>query len=432
MVQPKADPLVLKIGPQLQILLQVAHRARLPVLLIGGTGVGKSEVVEATARELGIGFVALDLSLCEPPDLVGLPRIDGERTCFVPPALLPRDGEGILLLEELNRAERFVLGPALQLLSARRLNDYRLPDGWTCVAAINPDDQDYDVERLDPALRARFLQVRVDADRVEWLRWARRSGVHAAILRIVDTTPDALAAAPPRSWTYASRVLHALTSDEARNLDLVFALLRGYLPEPLTLQVAAMARKVADHVLPIRELLCHLHEDQGLQRLLADVVGQGRTDVLHQIATDVCAILRTGELASLMLRGEFALESFELLLRSLPGDQRERCQHALGANRFAISLLGVEPRLLLNRSFRDSDLQRQLRAWAQEPLQRHRALLLVTGLCHHLGHEADLTMIRRSNRPLRVLGQLLADLPPELAGTLREVLQHHQIEWIPA
>jgi MoxR-like ATPase len=41
------------------------------VLLEGPTGIGKSELVRQTADELGIGFAVLDLSLLEPPDLVG-------------------------------------------------------------------------------------------------------------------------------------------------------------------------------------------------------------------------------------------------------------------------------------------------------------------------------------------------------------------------
>ena len=72
------------------------------------------------------------------------------------PAELPDGGEGVLLLEELNRAELPVMQPALQLLSARRLHTWELPPGWICAAAINPEGEDYDVRRLDPALRSRF------------------------------------------------------------------------------------------------------------------------------------------------------------------------------------------------------------------------------------------------------------------------------------
>ena len=111
-------------------MIAVSHRSRRPILLEGPPGVGKSEIVGRVASDLGIECITIDLSLCEPSDLVGLPRLEGDRTEFVPPATLPRSGEGLLVFEELNRAERFVQGPVLQLLSARRLNSYELPAGW--------------------------------------------------------------------------------------------------------------------------------------------------------------------------------------------------------------------------------------------------------------------------------------------------------------
>src|SRR6185369_954716 len=115
-------------------------------------------------ERLGIGTVVLDLSLLEPPDLVGLPVIKDGRTTYAVPSALPGDGAGILMLEELNRAERYIQQPALQLLTARRLHEYELPPGWVCFAAVNPASGDYHVTTLDRALRARFLELSVRAD----------------------------------------------------------------------------------------------------------------------------------------------------------------------------------------------------------------------------------------------------------------------------
>ena len=44
------------------------------------------------------------------------------------------------MLEELNRAERYIQQPALQLLTARRLHEYELPPGWVCFADDQPGD----------------------------------------------------------------------------------------------------------------------------------------------------------------------------------------------------------------------------------------------------------------------------------------------------
>ena len=152
-------PLAVPVGPRLERVLTVAYRARRAVLLEGPTGVGKSEIVRRVAQALAIDTVVLDLSLLEPPDSVGLPMVKDGRTEYALPHVLPRAGSGILLIEELNRAERYIQQPALQLLSARRLHEYVLPEGWVCVATVNPQTSEYHVTALDKALRARFLQV---------------------------------------------------------------------------------------------------------------------------------------------------------------------------------------------------------------------------------------------------------------------------------
>ena len=203
---PETRPLAIPIGPRLEAVLEVAYRARRAVLLEGPTGIGKSEIVRRVAERLGIETVVLDLSLLEPPDLVGLPVIANGRTTYAVPRILPEGGAGILMLEELNRAERYIQQPALQLLTARRLHEYTLPEGWVCFAAVNPETADYQVTPLDRALRARFMNLSVRADRAAWLAWAQVSAVHPAIIALAQSHERILDDVPPRTWTYASQI----------------------------------------------------------------------------------------------------------------------------------------------------------------------------------------------------------------------------------
>ena len=90
-----------------------------PLLLWGRHGIGKSELLEQAAKELCIKYISQDLSLMEPTDLTGLPKMDGATTKYLPPNFLPTSGNGLLVFEELNRCDRFVRTPCLQLLTAR-------------------------------------------------------------------------------------------------------------------------------------------------------------------------------------------------------------------------------------------------------------------------------------------------------------------------
>src|SRR5262249_49111750 len=105
-----------KVGKPLIELIKLCYRSRRPPLLEGPHGIGKSESLEEAARDLRVRFISRDLSLMEPPDLVGLPRADGKVTQFLPPSFLPNDGEGILVFEELNRCPSYMRAPCLQLL----------------------------------------------------------------------------------------------------------------------------------------------------------------------------------------------------------------------------------------------------------------------------------------------------------------------------
>jgi hypothetical protein len=225
-------------GEPLKRLLKLATRSDMPVLLQGRHGIGKSEIVPQVAAELGIDCLVRDLSLMEPPDLIGLPRAaeDG-RTRYAPPAWLPASGQGLFLLEELNRCPRYMLAPCLQLLTARALNDYRLPPGWLPCAAINPAADGYHADELDQALLARFLRVEVAPALGEWLTWAGAHGVHEKIVQFVESSPRVFddPDANPRAWCYAGGLLRHWEHDGGCDQQLLAHALAGVLNDKYAL-----------------------------------------------------------------------------------------------------------------------------------------------------------------------------------------------------
>lgn len=377
---PTREPL--PIGPRVLDVLDVAWRARRPVLLEGPTGIGKSQIVTAFARRAGLDVLVLDLSLLEPPDLVGLPVIREGRTHYATPAELPSAGRGVLMLEELNRAEVPVMQPALQLLSARRLHAYELPPGWSCVAAVNPDDGDYQVNRLDPALRARFLQLPVRADRDSWLPWARESELHPAIVRTVTDHVDAFDHAPPRAWACASDVLVALRREECDQRDLVRALLAGYLPMPW----AALVAETLSHAPPLPALDADaLLTPDGAERFRAHVtplVEARQTDAVVAAATALRTVLSRSLDAPRVTSRRITVEWLESLVAPLPGDLREQCLDAVARGPAAAALLaglGVDVAQVVARGYAPSGAQALVAQW-RERAWWHRGRMLVRGV----------------------------------------------------
>lgn len=424
-VLAEARPIAVPVGPRLERVLTVAYRARRAVLLEGPTGIGKSEIVHSVCKGLGIATTVLDLSLLEPPDLVGLPFVREGRTHYALPAILPSSGAGVLLLEELNRAERYIQQPALQLLSARRLHDYVLPDGWTCVATVNPQTSDYHVTALDKALRARFLSVTVRADRAAFLAWGERTGVHPGVLALARTHERILDDVPPRTWSYVSDLLGVLTKEELADGALLRDALSGTLP--LAWVEALIASKDSwgkSFSFDVRDLLSRYTRDSALSREIVGYRDNGQTDRLDEIVARLAPLLAGPEAGVLVAQKELSLASLEAFLGDLPGDQREKLQEALGGNATATGLVDVLPTELL-QGYSGSSAQRKLDAWKASPTEQHRVALAITALRAYIEEPSKLADLKKSNVARTCLGHLLASLRERhampLVDTLRRV-----------
>ncbi len=413
------------IGPRLASLLALAYRARRAALVEGPTGIGKSELVHDVARSLGVSIITLDLSLLEPPDLVGLPVVRDGRTSYATPSTLPLDGAGILLLEELNRAERYVQQPALQLLTAGRLHEYQLPPGWVCFAVTNPPTGEYHVTPLDRALEARFMKIRARAERGPWLAWAEAHGVHLAVRTVVREHGRSLDEVSPRSWTYAGQLLAAMTNKERMDSDFLRDALCGYLPPAWAEILAAASEGTAAEIgIDLRDLLGD-YVAKG-QKSVREWKSRGRTDALDELVNRVRSVLRSPELSAMFEQQTFKLDSFDALLGDLAGDARESLQEAIATNPVAQSLIEIRAGEILTNA-QAIQAEKKLAIWAQSPIQRYRAAVVAQALCAHLKQHGRVSELRQSNVVRANLGRVLAALGERYAMPLVNVMLELQI-----
>ena len=192
---------------------------KVPTFLWGAPGVGKSSIVKHIAKEKNIGFIDLRLALMDPTDLKGIPFYDKEShsALWAPPAFLPKDGEGILFLDELNSAPPSVQSSAYQLILDRRVGEYELPDGWAIVAAGNRDGDRGVTYRMPAPLANRFVHFEMEVDVDDWRLWAFDNGIDERIIAYIsyknehlftfDAKSDVKSFATPRSWEYVNSVL---------------------------------------------------------------------------------------------------------------------------------------------------------------------------------------------------------------------------------
>ena len=204
-----------------QIKMQLAYGDYNPVIVIGKSGIGKTESISALAKELNIGFVELRLSHYQESDLVGLPFIGDGKTKHAVTDLLPDSndkGQGILLLDEVTSSVKSMRSAVYQLMdSSRKLGQYKLPEKWLIVCCGNGPDDGGDFRGIEPALMSRGMCMRVEEDIDAWKAWAIRKGIHPTVVAYLSFSPDQLHVfdlerptdmiACPRNWVKLSTQL---------------------------------------------------------------------------------------------------------------------------------------------------------------------------------------------------------------------------------
>ena len=142
--------------------LSLAVAARVPVLLWGPPGAGKSSAVEDMCRSIDLTFEVVIASIREPSDFSGLPVITENGVEFAPPRwakTLAEAGNGVLFLDEISTAPPAVQAALLRVVLERVVGDLDLPDELAIVAAANPPDQAADGWDLSAPLANRFCHL---------------------------------------------------------------------------------------------------------------------------------------------------------------------------------------------------------------------------------------------------------------------------------
>lgn len=201
---------------------------RQATFLWGPPGIGKSAIVRQVAFAAGMEVRDIRLAMCDPTDLRGIPYFDPAARIarWAPPEFLPREGRGVVFLDELNAAPPAVQAAAYQLVLDLRLGEYELPAGWAILAAGNRQSDRGVVYRMPSPLANRFCHLELEPDLESWKRWAYGAGIAPGLIGFLGFRPELLhdfqaerasgAYPTPRSWEFASRILGAGLAPERR------------------------------------------------------------------------------------------------------------------------------------------------------------------------------------------------------------------------
>lgn len=204
----------------------------------GSPGIGKSSIVRQVAEKLGIGFVDIRLAQLDRVDLCGLPSVEKGVTKWNVPSFWPTDpnSKGILFFDEITSAPPDIQAASYSIILDRCIpnTDYKIPDGWSIVAAGNVATDRAVVKSMSSALANRFMHFELEASAEQWGIWAVKNDIHPSVTGYINYKPNNLfnmtnqnleqGWPSPRSWEGVSKALENFGTNELLLQKVVYGL----------------------------------------------------------------------------------------------------------------------------------------------------------------------------------------------------------------
>lgn len=176
------------------------------LLVESSPGIGKTQIAEQSAKELGIGFLAIHAPLLQPEDY-GFPVITGDKTSVnfvVSKAKFPIESAdvpetGIFLIDELSQADNSAQKILANLIQAREIHGHKIKEGWKIVATGNRLVDRSGANRLLGHLGDRVTRVELEASIDDWTQWAIENQVKTEVIAFLRFRPELLSAYDPQS-----------------------------------------------------------------------------------------------------------------------------------------------------------------------------------------------------------------------------------------
>lgn len=202
----------------------------LSYLILGSPGIGKTQLSEQLAEELGCQYKVFLSATMDPTDVVGVPHPVGGLTKFLPPedlySLTEKSEDRsptVATFDDLPASNDQVFAALFRLFQQREVGGSKIRDNVMLIATGNRAEDKSAARELPYALSNRFIHFTLKVTEEEWRKWAIGADIEPEILGFMKSRPDLLNTfdpsknqnvfATPRSVYMASKVQKALGKD---------------------------------------------------------------------------------------------------------------------------------------------------------------------------------------------------------------------------
>ncbi|TAF67719.1 MAG: ATPase [Cytophagales bacterium] len=271
------------------------NRRKTPICIWGEHGIGKTQTVEAFAQQMKYEYRYIaPAQFEEMGDLLGMPKItqndqEKDTTTFIPPDWVPtEEGPGILLIDDVNRADDRILRGIMQLLQNYELVSWKLPKKWHIILTANPDGGDYSVTPMDFAMLTRMMHITLTFDVKAWAMWAEKNQIDPRGISFVLTYPEIVSGerTTPRTLVQFFENIASI-NDLKKEIALVKLLADACLdPNTVTSFIAFLNNDLSKLITP-EEIVFSKNFEKDVYQKVKNVVEQQtkRVDILSVIMT---------------------------------------------------------------------------------------------------------------------------------------------------
>lgn len=240
---------------------------RIPLMIWGGPGLGKSDAVRQAAALADAMVCDIRLSQYDSVDLRGLPSLDDDMTVWNLPSTMPFVGNDsfpddqliLLFFDEINSAMPGVMAVAYQIVLDGACGEHVLKPNVRIVAAGNRDGDKGVTNKMPLPLANRFCHVELTASAEALVDHMIKRNVAPELIGFLsfrkplvttfDPAKPAKAFATPRSWMKVATVFASKAPEHVKH-----TIIAGLVGEGPALEFWAFV-EVMSKVVPISRIL---------------------------------------------------------------------------------------------------------------------------------------------------------------------------------
>lgn len=188
-------------------------------IVLGPSGSGKTYIFHQACSKAKVRPIMVNLSVLERPDFMGMPFRERGRQRWATPSFIPLqdDEDGVLILDEIDKAPEDLQAPLLELIQFRTINGLKTNVKAILATGNLPDEGTYS-NLLSKALTGRCLIHELKPIFSHWANWMTESKKNPLPVAFLSNSQydfwhkprkeeTAYPQCSPRKWTMVSDLL---------------------------------------------------------------------------------------------------------------------------------------------------------------------------------------------------------------------------------